>query len=95
MSNDRKEKLTSEIEEARARLRDNSRAIDAATRQILLDTIRTNKKELEAIDSAERAPSRKILAVNAPTGKSIIAKTNSNAKRIIGSADNLIRFGLR
>lgn len=95
MSNDRKEKLNLEIEEARARLRDNTRAIDAATRQKLLDSIRTNKAELAEIDSIERAPSRKILTVNAPTGKSIIAKTNSNAKRVIGSSGNMIRMGLR
>ncbi len=95
MSNNRKDILNSEIEEARARLRDNTRSIDPATRQILLDTIRTNKNELAEIDSKERASSRKIVAVDAPTGKSVVIRTNSNAKRIIGSSGNMLRLGLR
>ena len=92
----RKDELNKEIENARAKIRDNSRSIDAATRQILLDTIRSCKAELAKIDSDERASSRKIVTVvGAPTGKSVIAKTNSNAKRIIGSADNMIKMGIR
>lgn len=90
----RKAMLEREIEEARAKLRDNTRAIDASTRQILLDTIRANKNELKQIDSEERAPSRKIVTImDAPTGKSVVLKANSNSKRIIGT--NGIRMGLR
>lgn len=92
----RKEVLLNEIEEARNKLRDNTRSIDAATRQILLDTIRTDKAELDAIDSNERASSRKIVTVmDAPTGKSVVVKANTNGKRIIGSAGNVIKMGLR
>ena len=91
----RKDELIAEVEECRSKLRDNTRMIDPATRQILLDTIRTDKAELAAIDSDERAPKRIIVTVDAPTGNSIIAKSNSNNKRIIGSADNMIRVGMR
>ena len=92
----RKDELMSEIKECREKLRDNTRALDPATRQILLDTIRSNKAELAKIDSDERAASRVIVTVqDAPTGRSIVAKTNSNQKRIIGSADNIIRVGIR
>ena len=90
----RKEVLLNEIEEARSKLRDNTRAIDASTRQILLDTIRSNKNELKEIDSAERATSRKIVTImDAPTGKSVVFRTNSNSKRVVGT--NGIRMGLR
>lgn len=91
----RKNELIAELEECRSKLRDNTRVIDPATRQILLDTIRTDKAELADIDSKERAPKRIIVTVDAPTGNSIITRTNSNNKRIIGSADNIIRVGIR
>lgn len=91
----RKEELENEISECREQLRDNSRAIDPASRQILLDTIRTNKKELADIDSKERESKRIITVVDAPTGRSIIARTNSNSKRIIGTAGDVVRVGIR
>lgn len=91
----REEQLRKEIEECRAQIRDNTRAIDPATRQILLDTIRTNKAELDKIDSDNRASSRIIVSVDAPTGRSVVAKTNSNHKRIIESVDNIVRVGVR
>ena len=92
----RKDELNKKIKSARAKIRDNSRSIDAATRQILLDEIRAAKTELAQIDSEERASSRKIVTVvDAPTGKSVVAKTNSNTRRIIGNSGNMIRMGVR
>ena len=91
----RKDELIKEINECRAKLRDNTRAIDPASRQILLDTIKTNKLELAKIDSEEREPKMKILTVNAPTGRSVIYRTNTNSRRIFGSSDNNIRMGTR
>ena len=91
----RKDELIKEINECRAKLRDNTRAIDPASRQIPLDTIKTNKLELAKIDSEEREPKMKILTVNAPTGRSVIYRTNTNSRRIFGSSDNNIRMGTR
>lgn len=90
----RKDELINEINECRAKLRDNTRAIDPAGRQILLDTIRTNKLELSKIDREEREPKQKILTVDAPTGRSVIVRTNSNQRKIFSSPNN-IRVGMR
>lgn len=91
----RKDELVKEIETCRAKLRDNTRAIDPASRQILLDTIKTNKVELAKIDSEEREPKMKILTVNAPTGRSVIYKTNSNQRRIFNNTNDMVRVGTR
>ena len=96
----RKEELKKEIDSLRGRLLDNSRAIDAATRQTILDTIRVYKKELADIDSKERASSRTVSTVNdAPTGRTIVALTNtSNRRRIIGDGKNMtniVKLGMR
>lgn len=96
----RKEELKKEIDSLRNKLLDNSRAIDAETRQVYLDTIRADKAELAQIDHDERASSRTVSTVtDVPTGRSIILKTNnSNKRRIIGdgkSMNNYIRMGVR
>ena len=92
-----KTELMREIEDCRSKLRDNTRAVDAATRQILLDTIRANKAELAKIDSVERAPRRKIITIaDAPTGNSVIIRTNtSNQRKIIGNAGDVVRVSVR
>ena len=91
----RKDELINEINNCRAKLRDNTRAIDPATRQILLDTIKTNKIELAKIDSVEREPKKKILTVNAPTGRSVIYRTNNNNRRIFNSTNDMVKIGTR
>ena len=91
----RKDEILKEINECRAKLRDNTRAIDPATRQILLDTIKEDKLELSRIDSQEREPKQKILTVNAPTGRSVIYRTNSNSRRIFNSSNDMVKVGTR
>ena len=101
MSNaERKDELKKEISSLREKLLDNTKAIDAETRQIILDTIREDKRQLEAIDSEERAASRIIVSVtDVPTGKTVVHNTNSNSKRtIIGdgkSMNSYVRMNIR
>ena len=90
----RKDELINEINECRAKLRDNTRAIDPASRQILLDTIKTDKIELSKIDSEEREPKMKIVAVNAPTGRSVVYRTNTNQRKVF-NGNGTIRMGSR
>ena len=96
----RKEELKKEIDSLRSKLLDNSRAIDAESRQLILDSIRANKKELEEIDREERGPSRVVSPVtDVPTGRSVVHNTNSSNKRTIigdGNAMNsMVRMNVR
>lgn len=96
----RKEELKKEIDSLRNKLLDNSKAIDAETRQLILDSIRADKKELAEIDSEERRPNRTVSTVtDVPTGRTVVKNTNnSNRRTIIGdgnSMNSFIRMGVR
>ena len=95
-----KDQLKKEIANLRSKLLDNDRAIDAETRQVILDTIRSYKKDLAEIDKQERSSSMVISPVtDVPTGKSVVKMTNnSNSRRNIVSSNDmnaLVRMNVR
>lgn len=100
MNNMSKADLKREIDKLRNRLLDTDRAIDAETRQRILDTIRSYKKDLAVIDRQERASKMVISPVtDVPTGKTVVRMTNSsNSRRTIVSGNDmnaLVRMNVR